>query len=61
MKKPHFEVVRTTAGWHARFRAANGQIVWHTETYTRPRGALRAIALLDAKAAASEILEVDER
>jgi uncharacterized protein YegP (UPF0339 family) len=40
-----FEIVRTHAAqpWHARFRAANGRIVWTTETYTRCRGAERAV------------------
>lgn len=43
-----FEVVRTEAGWHARFRAANGRIVWTTEPYTRRRAALAAIeSILD--------------
>lgn len=41
-----FEVVRTDAvqPWHARFRAANGRIVWTTEQYARRAGALTAIA-----------------
>lgn len=46
MTDPRFEIVRTTAGRHARFRAANGQIVWTTEVYARRRGALRAVELI---------------
>ena len=40
-----FEIVRTDAEqpWHARFRAANGRVVWTTENYARRRGALRAV------------------
>ena len=65
-RQPRFEVVRTDAGWHARFIAANGRIVWWTETYTRRRGAVNAIALLDAELAADaawpdNIRDVDER
>lgn len=46
-----FEIVRTdgrgddkTQPWHARFVAANGRIVWTTETYSRRGAALNAIA-----------------
>jgi uncharacterized protein YegP (UPF0339 family) len=39
-----FEVVRTDAGWHARFRSANSRIVWVTETYRRRGSAVGAIA-----------------
>lgn len=45
-----FEIVRANGRghdqsqpWHARYVAANGQIVWVTETYTRRRGAENAI------------------
>lgn len=41
-----FEIVRTDAGWHARFRAGNGQTVWTTETYTRRRAATNAVTVL---------------
>jgi len=70
MSTPRFEVVRTgghysafagrTIGsrWHARFRGANGRIVWTTETYTRRRAALAAIELLSSGPAT---LGVDDR
>lgn len=45
-RQPRFEIVRTAAGWHARFRAANGQVVWTTESYTRRRAAIGAIKAL---------------
>jgi len=40
-----FEIVRSDAPqqWHARFRAANGRIVWTTEQYHRRAAALNAI------------------
>lgn len=41
-----FEIVRTAAGRHARYRAGNGQIVWTTEVYARRRAALHAIELI---------------
>ena len=37
-RSPRFEICRDDDGWWARFRAANGRVVWVTETYTR-RGA----------------------
>lgn len=46
MSAARFEVVRTAAGWHARFRAANGRIVWWTETYTTRRRCLNAVGLI---------------
>lgn len=33
-------------GWWARFRAANGRVVWVTETYRRRRDAVRAIEII---------------
>jgi uncharacterized protein YegP (UPF0339 family) len=46
--QPRFEICRGDDGWWARFRAANGRVVWVTETYERRRAALAAInALVD--------------
>jgi uncharacterized protein YegP (UPF0339 family) len=45
-REPRFEIVRTDAGWHARFRAANGRIVWTTEVYARRGKAVNAIQLI---------------
>lgn len=45
-RRPRFEIVRGDHGWHARFRAANGRIVWVTETYRRRAAAERAVCLL---------------
>ena len=44
-RQPRFEIVRTDADqpWHARFRAANGRIVWVTENYRRRDSAAAAI------------------
>jgi uncharacterized protein YegP (UPF0339 family) len=44
--EPRFEIVRTSAGWHARFCASNSRIVMSSEVYTRRRGALRAVELV---------------
>lgn len=41
-----FEVCRGDSGWWARFRAANGRVVWVTETYTRRRAAERAVLVI---------------
>jgi uncharacterized protein YegP (UPF0339 family) len=41
-----FEVCRGDDGWWARFRAANGRVVWVTETYERRRGAESAVHLI---------------
>ena len=58
-REPRFEVVRgfTLVGWewHARYRGANGRIVWWTETYTRRRYAVRAIESITG-----HIVEPDE-
>ena len=45
-REPRFEVVRSDAGWFARFRAANGRKVWQTESYHRRAKALRALELV---------------
>lgn len=68
MSAPRFEVARTDAGFHARFRAGNGRIVWTSEVYARHRTAIRAVDLIcDAIGAmftddqGIEVREVDER
>lgn len=45
MSAARFEIVRTDAEqpWHARFRAANGRIVWTTEKYARRNAAVLAV------------------
>ena len=57
-RAPRFEIVRTHAGHHARYGAANGRIVWTTEVYTRRGRALDAIQLL---ADSPVTLGVDQR
>lgn len=64
-----FEICRGDAGWWARFRAANGRVVWVTEVYERRRNAVRAIAIIgDAPRYSNgrdadliEVRDVDER
>lgn len=64
-REPRWEVVHTGARqWHARFRAANGQVVWVTESYTRRRDAIHAIDLLERSVNSQRAIdyrEVDER
>lgn len=46
-RQPRFEIITTaTEQHHARFRAANGAIVWVTETYKRKGKAENAIESL---------------
>jgi uncharacterized protein YegP (UPF0339 family) len=63
---PRFEVVRTAAGYHARFRAENGRIVWFTEVYTRRAAATRAVDILESFVGGFygpyiEVRDIDER
>lgn len=72
-RQARFELCRGDDGWWARFRAANGRIVWVTETYQRRRAAERAILALGRAAVERdrvfllsqpeliEVREVDER
>jgi uncharacterized protein YegP (UPF0339 family) len=50
-RQPRFEVVRTDAAqpWHARFRAANGRVIFSTENYARRRGAENAIETMQGR------------
>lgn len=43
---PRFEIVRSDAGWFARFVGANSRKVWQTEVYTRRRAAVNAVACM---------------
>lgn len=45
MSSPRFEIVRTDAGWHVRFRAANGEPVMTSEIYTRRQAAVNAVEI----------------
>jgi uncharacterized protein YegP (UPF0339 family) len=56
-----FEIVHGDHGWFARFRAANGRIVWVTETYKRYINADRAVAILWEDFTAHDVRRVDER
>jgi uncharacterized protein YegP (UPF0339 family) len=66
-RQPRFEVVHSgPRAFHARFRAANGEIVWTTETYKRRRDALHAVdvlttAAVGAAATPPNIRDLDER
>lgn len=41
-----FEIVRSDAGFHMRFRASNGRIIASSEVYNRRRAALRAVEVI---------------
>ena len=45
-RQARFEICRGDDGWWARFRAANGRVVWVTETYRRRKAAVAAIELI---------------
>lgn len=70
-----FEIVRTIPGWHARFRARNGRIIWSTEVYERRNAAVLAVhqiakpiistpwehGVMVERHGAVEVREVDDR
>jgi uncharacterized protein YegP (UPF0339 family) len=55
-----YEIVKTDGGFRARFKGANGEIVWWTETYNEERDARAAITLIQMKGRAATFV-VDER
>lgn len=50
MRRPKFQIYRSPKNgeWYARFRAANGRIVWQTEGYKRRINAEAACYLIMA-------------
>lgn len=58
---PYWEIVRTTAGFHARFRARNGRTIVRTEVYKKHDGALKAIRIVQFETRGTFIRDVDER
>ena len=62
-REPRWEIVRTDAGWHARFRASNGAVLVASETYGRRRDAVRCVRLVGGAPRHSlvEVRDVDER
>lgn len=55
-----YEIVKTDDGFRARFKGANGEIVWWTENYNDERDARAAITLIQMKGRAA-VFAVDER
>ena len=58
-RKPRFIVVRTVAGWHVRFMAANNRVVWTTQVYSNESSAYKAIHFLRGTVAAREWVDID--
>lgn len=60
-----FEICRGDDGWWARFRAANGRVVWVTETYKRRASAVNAVQAILFPISDGEydgqVRDVDER
>jgi len=45
-RQPRWELVRTAAGWHARFRSSNGNVIVSSEVYKKRASAQRAVELV---------------
>lgn len=45
-RQPRWELVRTAAGWHARFRSSNGNVIVSSEVYKKRADAFRAVDLV---------------
>lgn len=56
----YFQVVKTAAGYHARIRGANHEIVFSTQVYSARASAVNAITMVKTGASAAPIREVDE-
>jgi uncharacterized protein YegP (UPF0339 family) len=54
----YFEIVKTNAGWHARIKGANHEIVFATQVYTSRQTAINACNLVKAGAASAKIYDV---
>lgn len=53
--RPRWEIVHTTKGWRARYRANNGLIIFSSSAYHRRREALRAIEMVAPDAAVTDV------
>lgn len=67
-RKPRWEIVRTDAGWHARYVTSNGKTIVSSEVYTRRENAVRAMWIVRDDAIAHyesrrdvEVRDIDER
>lgn len=63
-RQARFVIVRTAAGWHVRFMAANNRVVWTTQVYSNESSAYKAIYFLRGNLAAREWVDIhhlDER
>jgi uncharacterized protein YegP (UPF0339 family) len=56
----YFQVVETTAGYHARIRGDNHEIVFSSQVYGARSSAINAITMVQTGASTAPIREVDE-
>lgn len=66
-RMPRWEIVRTDAGFHARFRASNGRVIVSSEVYGRRTAAAHAIKVVAREFGVpwvrltTEVRDIDER
>lgn len=53
----YFQLVNTSAGWHARIRGGNHEIVFSTQVYSSKAGALNACHMVQSGASSAKIYE----
>jgi uncharacterized protein YegP (UPF0339 family) len=56
----YFEIVKTAAGWHARIKGGNHEIVFVTEVYVSRQTAINACNTVQLGAGNAKIYEVSE-
>jgi uncharacterized protein YegP (UPF0339 family) len=53
----YFQLVKTSAGWHARIKGANHEIVFSTQVYSSKASALNACTMVQGGASSAKIYE----
>jgi len=54
----YFEIVKTSAGWHARIKGGNNEIVFSSQVYGAKQSAINACQMVQAGAKNAKIYEV---
>jgi uncharacterized protein YegP (UPF0339 family) len=57
MNPLYFEILRSTAGYHARIKDRNRRIIFSTQVYTSKQSAMHACELVKAYAGAAPIYD----